>query len=69
MSFRDDIKAGAEADHAEIIKSDDPPEGTTKGVHNVSTYLTHQSGLAIIAKSPSSAGGPHPPSGSTSPSS
>jgi hypothetical protein len=51
MSFRDDIKAGAEADHAEIIKSDDPPEGTTKGVHNVSTYLTHQSGLAIIAES------------------
>lgn len=36
MSFRDDIKAGPEADHAENIKSDDPPEGTTKGVHNVS---------------------------------
>ncbi|GFZ44649.1 hypothetical protein JCM24511_02373 [Saitozyma sp. JCM 24511] len=38
MSFRDDIKAGPEADHAENIKSDDPPEGTTKGVHNALLY-------------------------------
>jgi hypothetical protein len=36
MSFRDDIKVGIEADHAENIKSDDPQDGTTKGVHNVS---------------------------------